>query len=181
MRSLQPDHSLFNWSSNPPGHPKKKKMKNKHHHPHWGIKTRSSVSFLLRVKGLKPDLNQLSPLSVLRSASSRGRGSLGGRSHPSLQSRTSRRSNVSHPTPGAPTISTPQTPRTRSRSSRRQSPSPPGVSSPATHTSRRDTPRTARRSQLRCRNLGCPDTVIFSSRRALERHERMTCPTLTQV
>ena len=136
MRSLQPDHSLFNWSSNPPGHPKKKKMKNKHHHPHWGIKTRSSVSFLLRVKGLKPDLNQISPTSVLRSASSRGRGSLRGWSYPSLQSWTSRRSNVSHPIPGAPTVSTPQTPRTHSRSSGRKSPSPPGVSSPSTHTSR---------------------------------------------
>ena len=178
MRSLQPDHSLFNWSSNPPDNLKMKKSKNKLHHPHWGIKKRSSVSFLLKVKGLKPHFNQFSPTSVLRSDSSRGRGSLGGRSYPSLHSQTSRRSNVSHPNP---TVSAPQTPRTRSRSSRRQSPSPPGVSSPSTHTSRIDTPRTARRSQLRCRNIGCPVIVIFSSRRALERHERMTCPTLTQV
>ena len=60
MRSLQPDHSLFNWSSNPPDNLKMKKMKNKLHHPHWGIKKRSSVSFLLKVKGLKPHFNQFS-------------------------------------------------------------------------------------------------------------------------
>ena len=180
MGSFQPHNSLFNW--NPPCNIKIKKTKEKHHHSHRAFKRKSSVSFLLKVKGLKPESDQLSAPSVLRAASSRGSGR-GGRSCPSLPSQSSRRTNVTHSTPsGAPSVPSPPTPRSRSRSSRRQSRSPPGVASPSTHTSRRDTPRTARRNQLRCRNIGCPNSSVqFSSRRALQRHETMNCPTLTQV
>lgn len=176
MKSFQPRNRLFNWKSSQVKTKKKKAKLQRSHRK----KPRSSLSFLLKVKGLRPEIDRLSLSSVLRSASSRGSGR-GGRSCPSVPSQ-SRRSIVSTSTPGAPTVPSPPTPRSRSRSSRRQSRSPPGVASPSTHTSRRDTPRTARRTQLRCRNIGCPDsTVQFGSRRSLLRHETMTCPTLTQV